>query len=100
LVEVHVTVKLVIGMPPSEPAKKVTDADLFPRVAVPIVGAAGTVPTIKLLDTEPAPVPTLFVAVTVHVYVLAFVNPVTVTGLADTLAEPGLPPFDETHDTS
>ena len=63
----HVTVKLVIGMPPSEPAKKVTDADLFPRVAVPIVGAPGAVPTIKLLDTEPAPVPTLLVAVTVHV---------------------------------
>ena len=67
MVEVHVTVKLVIGMPPSEPAKKVTDADLFPRVAVPIVGAAGTVPTRKTLDTAEAPVPTLLVALTVHV---------------------------------
>ena len=67
LVEVHDTVKLVIGLPPSEPGVNVTDADAFPRVAVPIVGAAGAVPTIKLLDTEPAPVPTLLVAVTVHV---------------------------------
>jgi len=67
LTEVHDIVKLVTGIPPSEPGVNVTDADAFPRVAVPIVGAAGAVPTIKLLDTEPAPVPTLLVAVTVHV---------------------------------
>ena len=67
LAEVHDTVKLVIGLPPAEPGVKVTDADAFPRVAVPIVGAPGAIPTTKTLDTASSPVPKLFVAVTVHV---------------------------------
>jgi hypothetical protein len=48
---------------------------------VPIVGAPGTVAgTIELLVADEEPVPTSFVAVTVNVYVVPFVSPVTTIG--------------------
>jgi len=47
---------------------KLTVALLFPAVAVPIVGAPGTVAGVTLLEAaEAVPVPTLLVAVTVNV---------------------------------
>ena len=53
----------------------------LPAVAVPIVGTPDTVAGVaELLVTDDALVPTAFVAVTVNVYVVPFVNPVTVTG--------------------
>jgi hypothetical protein len=47
---------------------KLTVACVLPRVAVPIVGAPGTVAGVTLFEAaEGAPVPTAFVAVTVKV---------------------------------
>jgi hypothetical protein len=71
----------------------VTDTSPFPLVAVPTVGAPGTVAgTTELLVPEAMPVPTLFVAVTVKVYVTPLVNPVIVIGEAPPVAviPPGL----------
>jgi hypothetical protein len=62
-------------------------------VAVPIVGASGTVAgTTVLLVPEATLVPTALVAVTVKVYVVPFVKPVTVKGEAPPVAvkPPGL----------
>jgi hypothetical protein len=51
-------------------------------VALTAVGAPGTVPGTTLLETaEAAPVPTLLAAVTVKVYIVPFVSPLTVRGL-------------------
>jgi len=49
---------------------------IVPPVAAIYAGAAGVV--IELLELEADPVPTLFVAVTVNVYEVSAVNPVTV----------------------
>ena len=88
------TVYIVIGELPSlAGALKVMVAWPLPAVAVPIVGAPGTVAgTIELLGLEAMLVPTLLVAVTVNVYVVPLVNPVTVIGeeLPDALNEPTL----------
>ena len=78
----EVTVYEVIADPPLlAGALNVIVACPFPAVAVPIVGAPGTVAgTTALLVFDEILVPTLFVAVTVNVYVVPFVNPVTVIG--------------------
>ena len=57
----------MIAEPASEAGPvKVTVAWALPAVAVPIVGAPGTVAGVTLLDgAEAAPVPTALVAVTV-----------------------------------
>jgi hypothetical protein len=75
-----VAVYPVIVEPPSEAgAVKGTDACAFPATAVPIVGAPGTVTGVAELEAELAvPVPTAFVAVTVKVYAVPLVSPVTV----------------------
>ena len=65
----------------------------MPPVAVPMVGAPGTVAGVTLLDApDAAPVPTAFVAVTVKVYAVPLVSPVTVTGdvADDPVSPPGL----------
>ena len=55
----------------------------LPAVAVPIVGAPGTVAgEIELLGLDATLVPTLLVAVTVNVYALPLASPVTVSGEA------------------
>jgi hypothetical protein len=81
----------VIDDPPSLlGADHDTDADPFPAVADTPVGAPGTVGAVgvtALLATDAGPVPTAFVALTVNVYVVPFVNPDTVTVVAG-----GLPP--------
>ena len=60
---------------------KVIVACPFPAVAVPMVGAPGTVAgVIELLTLDAVLVPTPFVAVTVNVYAVPFVRPVTVIG--------------------
>ena len=90
----EVAVYPVIAVPPfGAGAVKVTVACVFPRVAVPIVGAPGTMlGTTPLEALEAAPVPTAFVAWTVKVYAVPFVKPVTVNGLAPPVAvkPPGL----------
>ena len=56
-----------------------TLACALPAVAVPIVGGPGVVAGVTLLEAdEAAPVPALFVAVTVKVYAVPLVSPVTV----------------------
>jgi hypothetical protein len=65
----------------------VTVADTFPPVAVPIVGACGTVVAVMLAEAELASdVPTAFVAVTVNVYAVFDCNPVTCTEVEDVVA--------------
>ncbi len=79
---------------------KLTDTAAFPGAADTPVGAPG-----KFADgvvgpdgADAAPEPTALRAVTVHVYVLAFVNADTVIGAAVPVAAPAVPPSDETHD--
>jgi hypothetical protein len=60
----------VIALPPFAPGVKVTVAWALPAVAVPMLGAAGTVAPdgVTLFEAaEAAPVPAAFVAVTVKV---------------------------------
>jgi len=74
-------------------AVKLTVALLFPAVAVPVVGAPGIVAGVTLLEAaEALPVPTLLVAVTVKVYDVPFVSPLTAMGLVAPVAvnPPGL----------
>jgi hypothetical protein len=73
----------VIALPPFDAgAVNVTDACALPAVAVPIVGAPGTVAGVTLLeDADAGPVPTELVAVTVNVYAVPLVKPATVIGL-------------------
>ena len=60
---------------------KLTVALLLPAVAVPMVGVPGTVAGVALLEAaDGAPVPTLLVAVTVKVYAVPLVSPLTARG--------------------
>ncbi len=62
-------------------AVKVIVASPFPAVAVTLVGAPGVVAGVtELLTTDAVLVPIPFVAVTVKVYAVPFVRPVTVSG--------------------
>jgi len=79
--------------PVLEGAEKLTVALLFPEVAVPMAGAPGTVAGVTLLEAaEALPIPTLLVAVTVKVYDVPFVSPLTAMGLVAPVAvnPPGL----------
>ena len=87
----------MIGLPPSDAgALKLTLACALPPVAVPIVGAPGAVAGavgVTLFDAADAGlVPTAFVAVTLNVYAVPLVNPVTVIGLdaAEAVKLPGV----------
>jgi hypothetical protein len=77
----HVAVKLVIGDPLAAPAVNPTETLAFPRVAVPIVGAAGTPAGVTLFEVpEAGPVPTAFAATTVQVSEVPLVRPLTRIG--------------------
>ena len=74
------------------PAVKVNVADSDPPVAVPIVGACGTVVAVTPDEADDAEdVPYLFVAIAVYVYSVADCNPVMVIGedAPDAVYEPG-----------
>ena len=91
----EVTVYPVIGAPPFEAgAVKVTLAEPFPAVAVPMVGAPGKVEGVAGGDgAEAGPVPSALVAVTVNVYAVPLVSPVTVHEVAPPVVQllpPGL----------
>ena len=61
---------------------KLTVACALPAVALTPVGAPGTVAGVTLLEGDDAGlVPALLVAVTVNVYAVPLVSPVTVMGL-------------------
>ena len=73
-------------------AVNVTVACAFPAVAVPMVGAPGTVAGVTLLDAaEAGPVPTALVAVTVNVYAVPFARPVTVIEVQGAAQLPVIP---------
>jgi hypothetical protein len=62
-----------------EGAAHVTDACPLPGVALTLVGDPGTAAGVTLLEAADAgPVPDQFVAVTVNVYAVPFVKPLTV----------------------
>jgi hypothetical protein len=84
----ELTVYNVIPEPPLlAGALKETVAWPFPGVAVTPVGAPGTVAgTTELLVPEEVLVPTELLAVTVNVYVVPFVSPVTTSGEPPPLA--------------
>jgi len=66
---------------------KATEACALPALAVPMVGAPGTVAGVTEFDgAEAGPGPTAFVAVTVKVYAVPFASPVTVIGEAAPVA--------------
>ena len=69
----------MIGEPPLLPdAVKVTVACALPAVAVPMVGALGTVAGVTLFDAaDGALLPIALVAMTVNVYVVPLARPVT-----------------------
>ena len=72
-----------MALPPFDAgAVKLTLACAFPAVAETLVGTPGTVAGVTADDAvEAEPVPTLLVAVTVKVYAVPLVNPVTEIGL-------------------
>jgi len=76
----EVAVKRVIADPPLDAgAVNVTVACALPAVAVPMVGAPGTVSGVTLLDAaDGAPTPTALVAVTLNVYAVPLARPFTV----------------------
>ena len=87
----------MIALPPSEAGGvNVTLPCAFPAVALTFVGAPGmvgaAVGVTAFEGDEAGPVPTEFVAVTVNVYEVPLVSPVTVIGLEAPLAvmPPGL----------
>ena len=73
-----------MALPPSEAgAVQETVALALPAVAVPMVGAPGTVNGVTELEaSEAALLPAAFAAVTVNVYAVPGVNPVTVALVA------------------
>jgi hypothetical protein len=76
-------------------AVNATVACALPAIAVPIVGAPGTVIGVTLFDAaDGAPVPTPFVAVTVNVYAVPLVSPATVIDEQGAAQEPVCPPDD------
>ena len=84
-----VAVYEVIGEPPSDAGGvNVTVACALPAVAVPMVGAPGTAAGVALFDAlESAPLPTVLVALTLHVYAVPLVKPVTTIGEPEPLAD-------------
>ena len=81
-------------------AVNVTVADPDTCVTVEIVGAPGTVAATKAADgAEATLVPTPLVAVTVQVYVLAFVSELTVIGELASDADSVAPPLLDVHVT-
>ena len=69
-----------MALPPLDSgAVQLTVADALPRLAVTPVGASGTATGVTAFDAADAvPVPALLVAVTVKVYDVPLVSPVTV----------------------
>jgi hypothetical protein len=78
-----VTVYEVIALPFAAGAVKVTVAAALPRTALTAVGAPGTAAGVTATEAADAElVPAALVAVTVKVYAVPLVKPVTVIGLA------------------
>src|SRR6476646_3947295 len=96
--EAHVTVKLVIALPPVPFAVKPTSTELRPRSIVVSDGASGTIAAMKAPDaTEAALSPNPLVATAVQVYVFALVSVPTMIGEVEPEADRVAPPSLEAH---
>ncbi len=82
----------MMGLPPSDcGGVHDTTADASPGLAETAVGGSGRVAgTTGVDEVDTGPVPTAFVAVTVNVYAVPFVKPVTVALGAVALTEIGV----------
>ena len=70
---------MIVPPPSSAGADHDTTADVLPRAALALVGTPGVLQVETALDAPDAePVPAAFVAVTVNVYEVASLSPVTV----------------------
>ena len=92
----------VIGEPPLAGAVQDTDAEALPAVALTPVGVPGTVGAVGVTGDDAADgadVPTAFEAVTVNVYAVPLLSPVTVAvvegGLPETVTGAKAVPPDE-----
>ena len=87
-----------MALPPlAAGAVQLTVADALPRLAVTPVGASGTATGVTAFDDADAgPVPALLVAVTVKVYGVPLVSPVTVAESEVPLTVATWPPLDRT----
>jgi len=91
----------VIGLPPSSGAPNETEICAFAGATAGWSGAAGTVlGTTAGESGDGEPVPSPFVAVTEHVYVLPLLSALTTSGESVPDAAPATPPSDDTHDAS
>jgi hypothetical protein len=101
LLEVHFAAYDVIALPLFAGAVNVTTICWFPRVTDGCAGASGTVAGTTVSDASDCGlVPTALVAVTVQVYVLPFVSPVTSIGEPLPLSLPDVPPSLDVHDAA
>jgi hypothetical protein len=87
----------VIAEPPLlAGAVNATAASALPPVAVPMVGAPGTVAGVTLFEAaDAAPVPSAFVAATVNVYAVPFASPATVIAVHGAVHVPVMPPGED-----
>jgi hypothetical protein len=99
--DTHETANPEIAAPPSlTGALNATHADPAPPVATTLVGGSGTVAGTNAFDAIEGKLgPTAFVAITVQVYDLPFVSPLTTIGEPAPDAFPVAPPFDDAHVT-
>ena len=75
-----------------------TRIDASLRSATPITGAPGSVAgTAEFVAADAVPVPTAFDAVTEHVYEYPLASPETTAGLAVEVADPAVPPLEDTQ---
>ena len=98
--EVHVTVLLVMALPPLLPGEKATVTAFAPKVMPVTVGAPGTETATKLDDAaEAGLVPIGLVAVIEHVYVAPLVSDPTVIGEDPPVPVWVVPPVLDVHVT-
>ena len=89
---------MIASPPSSSGAVNAISTEPLPRVSPVIDGASGTVAGTNDPDAaEAALLPSALVATRVHVYVLPFVRPDTVTGDAESDPDPDAPPSLESH---
>jgi hypothetical protein len=99
LLDVHEALYDAIALPLSAPGVKATVTVPFPRVTPVMVGGSGTAAGTAGSDgSDAADGPTPLVAVTVQVYVLPLVSPLTVIADAVSLLLPGAPPSSDEHE--
>ena len=72
---------MIVAPPFDDGALNATLALVLPAVTVPMTGAPGTVLGVTVTEPDAVPLPSAFVALTVQVYCVPLVMPVTRIGL-------------------